>query len=69
MCLQSFLIVNDVTAYKKVNPPDVEEGDEENINYIGQNNITHRVTPFIFYNSRVCEDVDHQLDRSSVVAV
>ena len=47
MCLQSFLIVNDVTAYKKVNPPDVEEGDEENINYIGQNNITQRVTPFI----------------------
>ena len=40
-------IVNDVTAYKKLNPPDVEEGDEENINYIGQNNITERVTPLI----------------------
>ena len=47
MCLRSFLNDNDVTAYKKVNPPDVEEGDEENINYIGQNNITQRVTPFI----------------------
>ena len=42
-----FHYINDVTAYKKVNPPDVEEGDEENINYVGQNNITGRVTPLI----------------------
>ena len=44
----TFFIVNNVTAYKNVNPPDVEEGDEENINYIGQNYITHWVTQFIF---------------------
>ena len=44
----TFFIVNNVSAYKNVKTPDVEEEDEEHINYIGQNYITHRVTQFIF---------------------
>ena len=44
----TFFIVNNVSAYKNVKTPDGEEEDEENINYIGQNYITRRVTQFIF---------------------